>query len=222
MKYAMSIKIFGLDCVEIRYGDTPFPLGAVWPVVLELPVVDMVIENGVLREKTEAEKQAYRDATVPQSYAVPSVLYGQPCVDIKMGVTPFPEGSVCPVTLELPVVDMVIENGVLREKTVEEKQAYRDAYESFLAQQEIDRQAAKPLVLRRVENNFLTFCDLLTGTTTHTKLGFDVLEAVTPQAGEVLNQLEIGERLLAIDAEGKREGGIKWWDDCVWHPEIAP
>ncbi len=78
-------------------------------------------------------------------------------------------------------------------------------------------QAAKPAALKAAENNFLSLCDLLTSSTSHTKLGFAEINsiiALLPQEQQVV----IGIKLLAIDAEAKREGGLQWWDGCVWHP----
>ena len=79
--------------------------------------------------------------------------------------------------------------------------------------------AAKSAALKNAENNFLSLCDLLTSSTSHTKLGFTELYAIIellPQEQQVV----IGVKLLAVDAEAKREGGLKWWDDCVWHTDI--
>lgn len=80
-------------------------------------------------------------------------------------------------------------------------------------------QTGKPLALKQAENRFLALCDLLTGTTTHTKLGFSTLEQIIttlPQDQQVM----IGIKLLAIDAEAKREGGNLWWDSAAWHNEV--
>ena len=85
------------------------------------------------------------------------------------------------------------------------------------AQAEIDRQAAKPLKLKAVENRFFELCQLLFGDME--KRGFaalsdelDAMSAVDPQAAMVLSI-----KLLGIDAEGKREGGLNWWDDAIYH-----
>lgn len=153
-------------------------------------------------------------------YAIATTQYEQPCVQLCDGPTPFPEGAVWPVTLELPGYDMVIDAGVLREKTAEEKQAYVDAKAAAEVSAEAARQLAKPLVLKTAENNFLAMCDALTGGTSHTKLGFADLNAIIsaiPDPG-VMGLTAI--RLLAVDAEAKREGGLKWWDDCTWHADI--
>jgi hypothetical protein len=154
-------------------------------------------------------------------YAIPSEQYGQPCVDICNGETPFPEGAVWPVTLDMDGTQMLIADGVLREKTAEEKAAFDAAKAVYESQAEIQRQLAKPLKLKAVENRFLALCDQLTGGTEHTKLGFDVLEAIVGQIADQNTKVMVAIELLAIDAEAKREGGNLWWDDCVWHQEIV-
>ena len=63
MRYAMPIFVFGLPCVEIKDGNTPFPEGAVWPCNLVGSGYDMIIDNGNIRWKTEEEKKALRDAS---------------------------------------------------------------------------------------------------------------------------------------------------------------
>jgi len=86
---------------------------------------------------------------------------------------------------------------------------------------EADRQARKPLALRSLENNFLQLCDALTSGHSHARLGFDELEIVVVQILDVNRRVQLSLQLLALDARGKREGGLTWWDDCVWHPELA-
>ena len=83
--------------------------------------------------------------------------YGLPCVEICDGETPFPEGSVWPVTLELPGYDMIIDLGILREKTLEEKQAYIDAKAAYEAAQEEAWQQAKSPALKALENIYIAF-----------------------------------------------------------------
>ena len=99
------------------------------------------------------------------------------------------------------------------EMTAEEKAAVDAAEETA-------RQMAKPLKLKIAENKFLAMCDQLTGTTSHTKLGFDELQLVLDQITDPNIKVMAALNLLAIDAEAKREGGLKWWDDCSWHQEI--
>ena len=82
---------------------------------------------------------------------------------------------------------------------------------------EIARQEAKPLKLKVVENKFLSICDQLTGSNTHAKLGFDELNAIAGQIQDANTKVGVAIQLLAIYAEAKREGGLKWWDDCAWH-----
>ena len=84
------------------------------------------------------------------------------------------------------------------------------------------RQLNKPLVLKIVENKFLMFCDLLTQGTNHTKLGFDQLGNILEVMlnSDPNRSIVLSVKLLAIDAEAKREGGNLWWDDCTWHSDI--
>jgi len=106
----------------------------------------------------------------------------------------------------------------MSQEEIDARQVEREAEE---AQKEAERQARKPLVLKTVENKFLAMCDQLTGTTTHTKLGFDQINAIIEAIPDESTKLQAGVKLLAIDAEAKCEGGLMWWDDCKWHEEIV-
>jgi len=81
-------------------------------------------------------------------------------------------------------------------------------------------QLAKPLPLRIAENKFLGLCDQLTGSTNHTKLSFGQIEAIGDAITDEATRIGVAIKLLALDAELKREGGNNWWDDCEWHPEL--
>lgn len=176
-----------------------------------------------------------------------ALYYGVPCaingdnlggVTVQNGETPFPTNSVYPVPLELrsyPASHIKIVGGKIVEKTTAEK-AFADLAIKYKKQvenvwvemsaeekaavdvaEEAARQAAKSTTLKNAENNFLSLCDLLTSSTNHVKLGFAEINALIdslPQEQQVI----IGIKLLAVDAEAKREGGLKWWDDCTWHP----
>lgn len=83
------------------------------------------------------------------------------------------------------------------------------------------RQLNKPLALKKVENNFLLFCELLTGS--KDKLGF---EAITTILNNMLltdpnTAIVLSIKMLGINSEGIREGGNLWWDDISWHSEIV-
>lgn len=56
-----------------------------------------------------------------------------------------------------------------------------------------------------------------------TKLSFDQINAIIEplMVSDANTAIVLGMRLLSIDAEAKREGGLKWWDDCEYHPEIV-
>ena len=62
MIYGMPILQYGISCVDICEGEEPFPPEAAWPIISGLQGYDMIIEEGILREKTIAEKQQYQDA----------------------------------------------------------------------------------------------------------------------------------------------------------------
>ena len=85
---------------------------------------------------------------------------------------------------------------------------------------ETTRQEAKSASLKAVENNFLALCDSLTSTTSHTKLTFAQIAAIGDAMTDQALHISIAIQLLSIDAEGKTLGGLSWWYDCAWHPEI--
>jgi hypothetical protein len=172
-------------------------------------------------------------------------------VVIRRGNTPFPEGAVHPAPLDYnppryyKIVDgQVIEkseeekrivdlpakyreyNEVLKqweELTAEEKAAVDAAEAQAIIDEEAATQAAKSPELKRVENEFLLFCDQITGTTTHTKLGFPELKMILGQIKE--NNLQqfndARDALLLIQEQAIREGGTRWWDTCTWHAEVV-
>lgn len=87
---------------------------------------------------------------------------------------------------------------------------------------ETSRQSSKPDALKHIENEFLTVCEQLTGS--KERLGFDRLEQIITglMATSPEQATAISLKLLTIDAAGKREGGLKWWDDLAWHGEVVP
>jgi hypothetical protein len=157
-------------------------------------------------------------------YAIAYTQYELNCASIEKGKTPLPAGSVYPVQanlMEIPSKYLIIDGGELREKTTAEKTAYADASAAAAEAAEKARQEAKALVLKTVENNFLLICDSVTGTTTHTKLGFAELQQIGSQITDPVAKTELTLTLLSIDAQAKTEGGMEWWEDCIWHPEIV-
>ena len=103
-------------------------------------------------------------------------------------------------------------------------QAELDEVATAIAQAQIlaetTRQEAKSDSLKAVENNFLALCDSLTSTTSHTKLTFAQIAAIGDAMTDQALHISIAIQLLSIDAEGKTLGGLSWWYDCAWHPEI--
>ena len=157
-------------------------------------------------------------------YAITYTKYELACARIRKGRTPLPAGSVYPVPadlMEIPSDYLVIDDGVLREKTAEEKTAFDDAKAAADEASRKARQESKPIVLKTVENNFLLICDAVTGTTTHTKLGFAELQQIGSLITDPVAKTELTLNLLSIDAQAKTEGGMEWWNDCEWHPEIV-
>jgi len=82
------------------------------------------------------------------------------------------------------------------------------------------RQSHKSETLMKVENKFLAFCDMLSNTNTHAKLSFDAITEKLDKITDANTKVMISVQLLAIDAEAKREGGLRWWDSCVWHESL--
>lgn len=82
--------------------------------------------------------------------------------------------------------------------------------------------AMKSDKLKAAENKFFDLCFAIYGD--RTKRGFDELntaiEALTATDQNAATALAI--RLLAVDAECKREGGNQWWDTAAYHEEIVP
>jgi hypothetical protein len=103
----------------------------------------------------------------------------------------------------------------------EAESAIMDAVEAqAAADAEAARQAAKPEALKTAENNFFGLCHAIFGD--YQKRGFAELQAALdailttdPNTATVLSI-----KLLAIDAECKREGGLLWFDDAAIHPEL--
>lgn len=81
--------------------------------------------------------------------------------------------------------------------------------------------AMKSDKLKSAENKFFDLCFAIYGD--RTKRGFDELntaiEALTATDQNAATALAI--RLLAVDAECKREGGNQWWDTAAYHEEIV-
>jgi len=205
MRYAIKSEI-GAQIVEGEMDMlTLAEIGGVYPVLesfWSLPEVAMDIIDGQLVKRTD-EDIHWR--TLPAKYKVNDGGTWREMTTEEKRI------------IDLPDEDKTIDpTSVIgwRELTVEEK-AERDA------EKERVRQAAKSLALKTVENNFLLFCEILTGS--KDKLGFAQLEAILNAmlVTDPNNAIVLSVRLLAIDAEGKREGGNIWWDDVCWHPELV-
>ena len=102
----------------------------------------------------------------------------------------------------------------------EEERAQRDAYDIAQAvAKESAKQASKSLKLKQAENNFFILCTSmgLEGKPTFNEMnaGITSIQETDPDAAVVLSL-----KLLAVDAEAKREGGLEWWDTAAWHSDI--
>ena len=154
-------------------------------------------------------------------YAMPDTQHGLPCIQICEGDEPFPVEAAYPVIDGIMCENWVIDGGVLREKTDAEKQQYQDVVAAEGLQLENDRQAAKSDELKAVENEFISFCDMVTPSTSHNKLSIEQLNSIGAQIPDPQVYKDLMLKLLAIDAKVKTLGGNRWWDDCIWHQEIV-
>jgi len=113
--------------------------------------------------------------------------------------------------------DLIADGGRL--VTREEVDARAAADAEAAAQAEIDRQAAKPRALRKAENAFFELTYAIYGNMD--KRGFDVLgatlDAIAANPETAMQAIVLSLRLLAVDAQAKREGGNHWWDDAIYH-----
>lgn len=152
---------------------------------------------------------------------MPTTSYGLPCVELCDGEEPLPDGAAYPVPEGVEAINMVIDAGVVREKTIDERLTYAIAVQADVEAQEVARQLAKDDDLKRAENAFLVFCDSVTGGTSHTKLSIPQLNDIGAQLTDQQMYAALTIKLLAIDAQLKTMAGNGWWYDCQWHPEIA-
>lgn len=206
MRYAIERQ----DGVFIQDGNTPFPAGAVYPAPLDyIPPRYYKIVNGQVVEKTDEEKQI---------------------VDLPLKYRRYENNAWRRLTAEeqlqveqedillLPEKYRKFVDGIWVELTQEEKDIV-DQNEAIVAEESM--QNNKPLALKKAENNFLLMCDLLTGSTEHNKVGFADLNTIIEAISDDGTKLMTAVKLLAIDAECKREGGLLWWDTCKWHNDIS-
>lgn len=68
-----------------------------------------------------------------------------------------------------------------------------------------------------LQNQYMTLCGQLTGQAP-CKLGFAELQAIITGMQTTNPEMAMGLalQLLTLDAALKREGGLQWWDNCVW------
>jgi hypothetical protein len=85
------------------------------------------------------------------------------------------------------------------------------------------RQSQKQSALKLVEVKFLDLCNQVLGE--RRKAGFEELrnhiEDMAKDQSMIVNALAITARLSAINDEGVREGGLRWWDDIYDHGEVV-
>lgn len=68
-----------------------------------------------------------------------------------------------------------------------------------------------------LQNQYMTMCGQLTGQAP-CKLGFGELQAVIEglMATDPNTAVALSLKLLTLNAALVREGGVQWWDGCVW------
>ena len=126
--------------------------------------------------------------------------------------TPYPTNAIirvdAPSGLDVSLLKVV--DGVIAGKPMHEVEAMRILKEQI-------RQNEKPDSLKSVENNFYDLCFALFGD--FNKRGFNEIRVRISaiQSQNPMQAIDFALKLLAIDAEGKREGGDKWWDDAIRH-----
>lgn len=202
--YATPYVEYGEDCATIAKGNTPFSEDAVYPVqgsLKNIPSYYLIIDNGVVREKTAEEKTAY-DTIKARTDSVNALI-----ADPNSGWTEDDRA-------ELMAMD---------------DEAFAQVVEDAQDADEAARQAAKSIELKTAENNFLNICDGLSGGTNHVRLGFAELEVYINAIQQWDARTDTTVKLLAVNSELQRtseveqnvSSGLLWWDDCVWHPEIV-
>lgn len=82
---------------------------------------------------------------------------------------------------------------------------------------EDERQAAKDVGLKTLENQFIMYYGSLGF---NEKPGFDEITALLQTWTNELAAAKEAIVGLSIDAAAKRYNAL-WWDDCAWHPEIV-
>ena len=119
----------------------------------------------------------------------------------------------------LDISRMKVLDGVLTQMNEAEREIMDALEAEQAASAEIARQAAKPEKLKAAENNFFALCSLLglSG-----KPGFGEIQAVLDGMEDQDQAAALAIRLLGIDAECKREGGLQWWDGAIYHSEVSP
>lgn len=122
------------------------------------------------------------------------------------------------VTNEYPDIDggesvyEVVTNRIIK-SNISELESYTKLY----PQSEDERQAAKDVGLKTLENQFILY---------YGSLGFDEkpgFEEITAMLQTWTNELDAAKQAiigLSIDAAAKRYNAL-WWDDCSWHQEMA-
>lgn len=189
-----------MDGVDISYGESgQEPLGGIWagryPELNSYDTKSLTMINGTIVVATQAE------------------------IDARYTAPKYKE-----VISEPDFINK--SSGIWRVFTNEEIAAIDEAEQSaIIAQQEqdaIDYQLNKSLKLKTVENNFLLLCEQLLGS--RNKASFDDLNTAltTLLSIDQGTAIVLSLKLLAIDAEAKREGGLNWWDTAEFHEDIIP
>ena len=115
-----------------------------------------------------------------------------------------------------------LDSGKYWVETPEQLTEWQTAQSNAAAQAAVQFQADKSDALKSAENNFFYLCAALFAGDM-TKRGFAELTPVIESimATNQAQGITLSLKLLAVDAEAKREGGLNWWDTATFHPEAV-
>jgi len=204
--------------IEVRSGDTPFPDGAIFPVppsLINKNYIELKSVDGLIVERTENEKNF-----INLSSKYKKIVDGQ-WTEMTTEEKAF---------VDLPAKYKKTVDGVLVEMTAEEKAQVDKAEVDALQSIEDARQNNKSLMLKQIENLYITF---LTNTWTTTlqnnniisnNITINVTNTTYGQNMTYLIQLMLTNKPLYLDCitEFKAfEDGIQKLGgnlgDCIWH-----
>ena len=122
-------------------------------------------------------------------------------------------------TAQAIYTDTLIQDRLDVEESERVALAEQQAAQNIIDEQ--NKQLKKSDDLKKAENEYILFCDLVTGSNNHVALGIPELEAIGVSITDELTALKLQLALLKINAKCVLYGGVKWWDTCTWHPEVV-